>query len=53
MADALRTLSSSELIGMYLPQEFVSLYTACKDKELREFEQAVTPLEVEWMLHSA
>jgi len=36
-----------------LPQEFVSLYTACKDKEPREFEQAVTPLEVEWMLHSA
>ncbi|QTG88200.1 glutamine synthetase [Vibrio furnissii] len=53
MADALRTLSSSELIGMYLPQDFVSLYTACKDTELREFEQAVTPLEVEWMLHSA
>ncbi|MBD8511271.1 glutamine synthetase [Photobacterium sp. CAU 1568] len=53
MPDALIKLASSELMSMYLPQSFISLYLACKQRELADFEKAVTPLEIEWMLHSA
>ncbi|MDO6707065.1 glutamine synthetase family protein [Photobacterium sp. 1_MG-2023] len=53
MPDALIKLASSELMSMYLPQTFISLYLACKQRELADFEKAVTPLEIDWMLHSA
>ncbi|MCM0148907.1 glutamine synthetase [Photobacterium galatheae] len=53
MPDALIKLASSELMSMYLPKPFISLYLACKQRELADFEKAVTPLEVDWMLHSA
>ncbi|MGF1736866.1 glutamine synthetase family protein [Photobacterium satsumensis] len=52
MSDALTELERGEF-GNYLPTEFLHIYHACKQSELAEFESAVTPLEVEWMLHSA
>lgn len=52
MSDALAELERGEF-GDYLPNEFLHIYHACKQSELAEFESAVTPLEVEWMLHTA
>lgn len=52
MSDALAELEQGEF-GQYLSEEFIHIYSACKQSELTEFETAVTPLEVEWMLHTA
>lgn len=53
MSDALDKLASSETLAKYFHKEFLDLYLACKQSELSEFEQFITPLEVDWMLHSA
>ncbi|MFA0439017.1 gamma-glutamylputrescine synthetase [Vibrio sp. 10N.286.49.C2] len=52
MSDALTQLESSEL-GEYFSKDFIDLYLACKRSELVEFERIITPLEIDWMLHSA
>ncbi|MDH5933659.1 glutamine synthetase family protein [Vibrio splendidus] len=52
MSEALVQLERSELTP-YISKEFVDLYLACKRSELAEFERAITPLEIDWMLHSA
>ncbi len=52
MSDALTALAQNEL-PTQLPKEFVQVYLACKQNELEQFEQYITPLEIEWMLHSA
>ncbi|KJY81770.1 gamma-glutamylputrescine synthetase [Vibrio galatheae] len=52
MSDALEQLEHSEL-AQYISREFIDLYLACKRSELEEFERAITPLEIDWMLHSA
>lgn len=52
MEKALDALQESEL-NCYFPPEFIELYIACKKSELAEFDKAITPLEIEWMLHSA
>ncbi|MEJ2764957.1 glutamine synthetase family protein [Photobacterium sp. MCCC 1A19761] len=53
MSDALDRMAHSEVLTSYFGKEFLDLYLACKQSELVEFEQFITPLEVEWMLHSA
>lgn len=53
MSDALERLAASETLRTYFHKEFLDLYLACKQSELDEFEQFITPLEVDWMLHSA
>jgi gamma-glutamylputrescine synthase len=52
MSDALTQLDNSEL-GTYFSQDFIDMYLACKRSELAEFERIITPLEIDWMLHSA
>ncbi|TOL00273.1 glutamine synthetase, partial [Vibrio parahaemolyticus] len=52
MSEALERLEHSEL-AQYISQDFIDLYLACKRSELAEFERAITPLEIDWMLHSA
>ncbi len=52
MSQALEQLAHSELAD-YLSPAFIDIYLACKRSELAEFERQVTPLEIEWMLHSA
>lgn len=52
MSDALTQLEHSEL-GDYLPRDFIEMYLTCKRSELAEFERIITPLEIDWMLHSA
>ncbi|MDF2154620.1 glutamine synthetase family protein [Vibrio sp. CAU 1672] len=52
MSEALEQLERSEL-AHYITWEFIDLYLACKRSELEEFERAITPLEIDWMLHSA
>lgn len=52
MSEALEQLEHSEL-ALYISREFIDLYLACKRSELAEFERAITPLEIDWMLHSA
>ncbi|MBY5991182.1 glutamine synthetase family protein [Ferrimonas balearica] len=53
MSEALDALARSETFSDTLGADFLSLYLACKQSELAEFEQTVTALEVAWMLHSA
>ena len=53
ISDALRMLEKGDSFSDYLGEDFVSLYHTCKQSELAEFEQHITPLEVEWMLYSA
>ncbi|MCV5927132.1 glutamine synthetase, partial [Escherichia coli] len=50
MSEALERLEHSEL-AQYISQDFIDLYLACKRSELAEFERAITPLEIDWMLH--
>lgn len=52
MSEALDQLEHSEL-AQYISREFIDLFLACKRSELAEFERAITPLEIDWMLHSA
>lgn len=52
MPEALDQLERSEL-AQNISREFIDLYLACKRSELAEFERAITPLEIDWMLHSA
>ncbi|ASI91934.1 MULTISPECIES: glutamine synthetase family protein [Vibrio] len=52
MSDALTQLEASEL-GAFFSQDFIDMYLACKRSELAEFERIITPLEIDWMLHSA
>ena len=52
MSEALEQLEHSEL-AQYISKDFIDLYLACKRSELAEFERAITPLEIDWMLHSA
>lgn len=52
MSEALDQLENSEL-SRYLSDDFVGIYLACKRSELAEFERQITPLEIDWMLHSA
>lgn len=52
MPEALDRLERSEL-NQYISREFIDLYLACKRSELAEFERAITPMEIDWMLHSA
>ncbi|MEF1214655.1 glutamine synthetase, partial [Vibrio alginolyticus] len=52
MSEALERLEHSEL-AQYISRDFIDLYLACKQSELAEFERAITPLEIDWMLHSA
>lgn len=52
MSEALSQLENSELT-QYISKDFIDLYLACKHSELAEFEQVITPLEIDWMLHSA
>lgn len=52
MSDALDQLAQSELT-QYLSSAFIDLYLACKNSELADFERVITPLEIDWMLHSA
>ncbi|MEX0336104.1 glutamine synthetase family protein, partial [Vibrio tubiashii] len=52
MSEALDQLEHSEL-AQYISKEFIDLYLACKRSELAEFERAITPMEIDWMLHSA
>lgn len=52
MSDALENLVNSQLSN-YLPTEFLDMYLSCKSNELAEFERIVTPIEMNWMLHSA
>ncbi|CAM2928266.1 glutamine synthetase family protein [Vibrio rarus] len=52
MCEALDKLERAELTP-YISKEFIHLYLACKRSELAEFERAITPLEIDWMLHSA
>ncbi|EGQ8604811.1 glutamine synthetase [Vibrio parahaemolyticus] len=52
MSEAVERLEHSEL-AQYISQDFIDLYLACKRSELAEFERAITPLEIDWMLHSA
>ncbi len=52
MSEALEQLEHSEL-AQYISKDFIDLYLACKRSELSEFERTVTPLEIDWMLHSA
>ncbi len=52
MSEALDQLERSEL-APYISRDFIDLYLACKRSELADFEREITPLEIEWMLHSA
>ncbi|CAH0539665.1 glutamine synthetase family protein [Vibrio marisflavi] len=52
MPEALTALDSSELPEQF-SRDFIDLYLACKRSELADFERVVTPLEIDWMLHSA
>ncbi len=52
MSEALEWLEDSEL-AQYMSKDFIDLYLACKRSELAEFERTITPLEIDWMLHSA
>ncbi len=52
MPEALDRLEHSELT-QYISREFIDLFLACKRSELAEFERAITPMEIDWMLHSA
>ncbi|MGR5175512.1 glutamine synthetase family protein [Vibrio mediterranei] len=52
MSEALTQLENSEL-GKYFSQEFIDMYVTCKRSELTDFERIITPLEIDWMLHSA
>lgn len=52
MSEALDELDNSELPEQF-SRDFIDLYLACKRSELADFERVVTPLEIDWMLHSA
>ncbi|MCL9781282.1 glutamine synthetase family protein [Vibrio sp. S4M6] len=52
MHEALAQLEAGELTEMF-PHEFIKLFLACKKAELADFERFITPLEIDWMLHSA
>ncbi|WP_423839593.1 glutamine synthetase family protein [Vibrio mytili] len=52
MSEALEQLENSEL-DLYISRPFIDMYLACKRSELAEFERVITPMEIDWMLHSA
>ncbi|WP_407330805.1 glutamine synthetase family protein [Enterovibrio sp. 27052020O] len=52
LRDALRLLSSSEMMKHYLGSDFVEVFVTCKEKELEQFEKHITDIEYDWYLHS-
>ncbi|WP_241823961.1 glutamine synthetase family protein [Enterovibrio norvegicus] len=52
LRDALRLLSSSDVLRQYLGTDFVDVFVTCKEKEQEEFEQHITHLEYDWYLHA-
>lgn len=52
-AQALSQLTQSKQLPKYLNKEFLDAYVVLKQEELRQFEQHITKLEIEWLLITA
>ncbi|MET4695432.1 glutamine synthetase family protein [Endozoicomonas lisbonensis] len=52
-AEALACLNNSKELPNYLSKEFLDTYVVLKQNELRQFEQHITRLEMDWLLTTA
>ena len=51
LIDALRLLRGSVVFNHYFGEEFIKVYSACKEHELIKFEQTVTAMEYDFYLN--
>lgn len=52
LRDALRELENSPVMQQYIGEEYLDVFTLCKENELAEFEQTISDLEYMWYLHT-
>ncbi|TWI58686.1 glutamine synthetase [Pseudomonas duriflava] len=52
LRDALRELDDSEVLNQYISPDYIDIFVACKESELREFEVSISDLEYNWYLHT-
>jgi glutamine synthetase len=51
LIDSLRLLRGSKVLNHYFGEEFIKVYTACKEHELIKFEKTVTDMEYDFYLN--